>query len=80
MRAEEWNVMAKYWGQMTISEKLGSLREQLGEILDELHVMRPDVAQTCGHLSLDDGRNVKGHPHNSALGPNKAVPLSTSRH
>jgi hypothetical protein len=72
--------MAKPWAEMTISEKLDSLHEQLGEILDELQVADSDAAQTCGHLSLDAARNVDGHLHNSALGQKKPVLLSIVRH
>jgi hypothetical protein len=60
--------MAKPWAEMTISEKLDTLHEQLGEILDELQVADSDAAQTCGHTSLHAGRNVDGYQHNAALG------------
>jgi hypothetical protein len=72
--------MAKLWAEMTISEKLDSLHEQLGEILDELQVADPDAALTCGHLSLDAGRNVDGHLRSSALGQKNSVLLSIVRH
>jgi hypothetical protein len=38
--------MAKHWAEKTISEKLDCLREQLGEIIDELHARPDDVAQS----------------------------------
>jgi hypothetical protein len=55
---------------MTISEKLDSLREQLGQILDELRVERPDIGQACGHPSIDNGRKVD--LHRAPLRPKKS--------
>jgi hypothetical protein len=69
--------MAKQWAEMTISEKLDCLREQLGEILDELHA-RPDASQSCGHYSLDNGSSVDAR--DVALSRKKSVQLSIVRH
>jgi hypothetical protein len=69
--------MAKHWATMTISEKLDCLREQLGEIIDELHA-RPDVSQSCGHYSLDNDSSLDAR--DVALSRKKSVQISIVRH
>ena len=72
--------MARHWAEKTISEKLDCLREQLGEIIDELHA-RPDVSQSsqsCGHNSLDNGSSVDAR--DVAQSQKKSIQVSIVRH
>ena len=70
--------MAKHWVEKTISEKLDCLREQLGEIIDELHA-RPDVSQSiCGHNSPDDGSSMDAR--DAAQSQKKSIQVSIVRH
>lgn len=69
--------MARHWAEKTISEKLDCLREQLGEIIDELHA-RPDVSQSCGHNSLDNGSSMDAR--DAAQSQKKSIQVSIVRH